>query len=107
MKPGSAIDLADLIWQLLDPAGYNAMQLAGVEMNRPHLIQKRAERTPDIGDRVMDYAPELYGTIVERNAQFKHDVNHGPLSGEDLDKIILNSMKIRAGELKTKKGGML
>lgn len=93
-------DLVNAIWRTLDPAGYNAMVMESVFHANPNLRKSSDSRAGQfiLEDRIMSKSPGVVDALIERNETFKQDVEQGPLTGNDLDKIIMDMMRTNALE---------
>ena len=89
--PAPQLDLADLMWKTLDPEGFTRMQMESLRMKHPQNIHTDAKPSyPVLEETLMQRAPGYVDTLFQKNEQFKKDVEYGPLSGQDLDKILMN-----------------
>lgn len=81
-----SIDLADIIWQTVDPVGYNAMLVQDVKMKNPRIGQP--DVVPNLEDRLFNQAPLYIDALFKRDEEFRANANwnQGRMSREDLNR---------------------
>ena len=98
-----SIDLADIIWQTVDPVGYNAMLVQDVKMKNPRIGQP--DVVPNLEDRLFYQATLYIDALFKRDQEFRANANwnQGRMSREDLNRATDAARTQREADLLRKK----
>jgi hypothetical protein len=95
-----ALDLADILMRTLAPKLWMETNMELMKQKNPKMKIYSDARAgySGIEDRLLTKSPGVVDAIIERDEGFRADVEHGPLTGKELDKIILDMMEDRSKE---------
>jgi hypothetical protein len=93
-------ELPDLMWQALDPEGYARTQMNLLRMMHPERVKSDSKPGySGIEERVMEKSPGLLDAIVQRTDDSRKHIERGPLTGVELDKIILDFLQKQSQQI--------
>lgn len=86
LEPKNQVDLADVIWQQLDPVSYNAMLVEGVKMKNPKI--GHPDIVPNLEDRLFYKSPGYIDALFKRDEEFRANANwnQGRMTTEELNR---------------------
>lgn len=93
--------------RVLSPDLHNQLQMEFIKQKYPKAIKSDSTvGYSGIEDRFLTRNPEFVGALIDKNEDLAKDMAHGPLSGAELDKIIMDFANSNMQSLRNIKGSL-